>query len=79
MRKLSEIVDDCIENKMPTHEECYYALQVYRRMLNMDHQNVRKLALTQQNDFYKKEIAELSFSMYKGALAMPPKAWLGQD
>ena len=79
MRTLSEIIDDLIDGKMPTHEECYWALQAYRFMLNSDHSKLRKALLEDpQPEFFRKEIAQISFDMYKSALSTEPKKWCGK-
>lgn len=80
MRILSEIIDDVIDGKMPTHEECYWALQAYRYMLNIDHRMLRNELMKEERDseFVRKEKAEISFKMYKGALSQPPKNWCGE-
>lgn len=80
MRILSEIIDDMIDGKKPTHDECYYALQVYRFMLNIDHRHLREELLNEKRppEFIRKMKAENSFNMYKGALSKSPKEWLGE-
>lgn len=42
MRLLSQIIDDLVSGKRPSHEECYQALQVYRFILNKDHRSYRE-------------------------------------
>jgi len=81
MRILSEIIDDMIEGKMPSHEECYWALQAYRFMLNMDHRQLREELLRgfRQSEVIRKMKAEASFDMYKGALNKSPKEWCGEQ
>ncbi len=81
MRVLSEIIDDMIDGKMPSHEECYWALQVYRHMLNIDHRMLRKELLEEKRspEFLRKRKAETSFKMYKGALSVTPKQWMGEN
>jgi len=81
MRILSEIIDDMIEGKMPSHEECYWALQAYRFMLNMDHRQLREELLSEfrQPEVFRKMKAEASFDMYKGALNESPKEWCGEQ
>lgn len=80
MRILSEIIDDIIDGKMPTHEECYYALKVYRAMLNNDHRHLREELMRENRspEFIRKMKVETSFDMYKGALSKSPKEWLGE-
>ncbi|WP_094699966.1 hypothetical protein [Brevibacillus laterosporus] len=80
MRILSEIIDDVIDGKMPTHEECYYALKVYRAMLNIDHRQFREELLSEKRspEFIRKMKAEGSFYMYKDALSAIHKEWLGE-
>lgn len=80
MRILSEIIDDVIDGRMPSHEECYYALKAYRAMLNTDHRHLREELLNEKRspDFIRKMRAETSFNMYKGALNKSPKEWLGE-
>ena len=79
MRILSEIIDDMIDGKMPSHEECYWALQAYRFMLNTVHRQLREELLreTRQPEMIRKMKAETSFNMYKDALNKPPKEWCG--
>ncbi|MBG9479399.1 hypothetical protein [Lysinibacillus sphaericus] len=79
MRILSVIIDDMIDGKMPNHEECYWALQAYRFMLNMDHALLRKELLmeSREPDVIRKMKAEASFDMYKSALSKSPKEWCG--
>lgn len=81
MRILSQIIDDMIEGKMPSHEECYWALQAYRFMLNMDHRQLREELLKEfrQPEVIRKMKAEASFDMYKGALNKSPKEWCGKQ
>ncbi|GAA4879331.1 hypothetical protein GCM10023310_69350 [Paenibacillus vulneris] len=80
MRILSEIIDDITDGKMPTHEECYYALKVYRSMLNCDHRQLREELLNEKRspEFIRRVKADTSFGMYKGALSKSPKEWLGE-
>lgn len=80
MRTLNEIVEDLIANKMPTHEECYWALQAYRYMLNMDHRMLREELMKEKRapEFARREKAELSFQMYKNALSQAPDVWCGR-
>lgn len=80
MRILSEIIDDVIDGRMPTHEECYYALKAYRAMLNIDHRHLREELLSEKrsHEFVRKMKAQTSFDMYKDALAKSPKDWLGE-
>lgn len=80
MRKLSEIMDDVIDGKMPSHEECYYALKVYRAMFNIDHRQYREELMNEKrtHEVVRKMKAETSFDMYKGALSKSPKEWLGE-
>lgn len=81
MRILSEIIDDMIDGKMPSHEECYWALQAYRFMLNTDHRHLRDelLAEPRTNEWIRKMKAQTSFEMYKGALNKSPKEWCGNS
>lgn len=80
MRILSEIIDDVVEGEIPSHEECYWALQAYRFMLNMDHRQLREELLREfrQPEVIRKMKAEASFDMYKGALSKSPKEWCGK-
>ena len=68
-----------IDGKMPSHEECYWALQAYRFMLNMDHRHLREELLrdVRSPEVIRRMKAEASFDMYKGALSKSPKEWLG--
>lgn len=81
MRTLSEIVDDMIEGKIPSHEECYWALQAYRFMLNMEHRQLREelLRSNRESEEIRKMRAEISFDMYKSALNKSPKEWCGVE
>jgi hypothetical protein len=80
LRILSEIIDDIIDGKMPSHEECYFALKAYRAMLNIDHVHLREELLKENRspEFIRKMRAETSFNVYKGALSKSPKEWLGE-
>lgn len=80
MRTLAEIIDDVIDGKMPTHEECYWALQVYRYMFNIDHRMLRDELLKEKrsSEFIRREKAEISFKMFKEALSQSPKKWYGE-
>lgn len=83
MRKLEDIMDDVLNDKMPTHEECYYALRVYRVMFNMDHRLLMN-ELTKPKDelgpdSLRWDQADISFERLKGALGQSPKKWLGLE
>ncbi|RHW31966.1 hypothetical protein [Oceanobacillus profundus] len=80
MRTLYEIVEDMQASKMPTHEECYYALQVYRSMFNIEHRKYREELTRKERSskWYREQSAELSFDMYKAALSTSPKEWMGE-
>lgn len=77
MRKLSEIINDIMEGKIPSHEECYHALQVYRLMFNIEHKQLRKELLGENRGPYeiRRLEAENSFNMFKNALNTPPDKW----
>jgi hypothetical protein len=77
---LSEIVDDMIDGKMPSHEECYWALQAYRYMLNMDHKQLRDelMRVERPPEVIRTMKAQTSLDMYRGALNTPPKRWCGE-
>ncbi|CDQ41842.1 hypothetical protein [Virgibacillus salexigens] len=79
MRTLYEIAVDMIEGRKPTHNECYYALQVYRNMFNIEHRQHREELLKENRtpEWIRKQKAENSFNMFKGALGKSPKEWLG--
>lgn len=80
MRILEDIIDDVAEDKMPSHEECYYALKVYRFLFNMDHQRLRAELLREKRspDYIRQMNASNSFDTYKTALSMPPKDFCGE-
>lgn len=81
MRILSDIVEDLTDGQMPSHEECYYALQVYRLMFNMEHRQLRDELLKERRapESMRKIRANNSFNSFKGALSKSPKEWLGVD
>lgn len=81
MRTLYEIITDAKDGKMPTHEECYWAMLAYESMLNIEHRQLREELLKEKRspEFVREMKAKTSMDMYKGALAKPPKEWLGWD
>lgn len=80
LRTLNEIVEDVIAGKMPSHEECFWALQAYRYMLNMEHRTLRNELMKEKRapEFIRSEMAKQSFQMYKNALAQAPDVWCGK-
>lgn len=81
MRTLYEIINDAKDGKMPSQEECYYAMLTYESLLNFDHSKLRgELAADNPSGpMMKKMILDNSFNIYKGALDKSPQAWLGAN
>lgn len=80
MRTLLEIVTDLDDRKMPSHEECYYALKVYRYMHNITHDQLRNELLNEVRspEYIRNLRAENSYDTFHNALSMSPKEFLGE-
>ncbi|AIF52033.1 hypothetical protein [Pelosinus sp. UFO1] len=81
MRTLSEIIESAKDGKMPSYEECYWAMLCYESMFNTDHRALREALLNEKppQEFIRKLKADNSFNMYKNALNKPPKEFLGPN
>lgn len=77
MRILSEIIDDVTNGKMPSHEECYYALKVYR-FLNNSNQRLVINEFGRSVDVFKNRQAQIALDAMNGALKSKPNEWLGE-
>ncbi len=77
-RTLYEIIEDAQDGKMPSHEECYYALLAYQAMFTLDHHKLIDELMEEKRpaEFIRKIRAENSFNMVKKALSKLPKEWL---
>jgi len=77
LRVLSEIIEDVTNGKMPSHEECYYALKVYR-FLNNNNQRLVINEFGRSDNVFKKQQAQIALDAMNGALKSNPKEWLGE-
>lgn len=78
MRTLLEIVTDLEDSKMPTHEECYYALKVFRCMYTINTRQLRNeyLSETRAPEYIRQLRAENLLDNFHHALSMSPKEFL---
>lgn len=81
MRTLEKIMDDLLINEKPSHDECYYALMVYKRMFESEHYLFRKeLANEERSSEERREkLLDLTYFMYEDAMQLSPKEWLSSS
>lgn len=76
MRKLIEIVESAKDGKMPTHEECYWAMLALSHLHYFETTDLRSVAANKE-DVRTKMITEEAFRRRKIAMDKSPKDWVG--
>jgi len=76
MKKLIEIVESAKDGKMPTHEECYWAMLALSHLHYFETTDLRSVAANKE-DVRTKMITEEAFRRRKIAMDKSPKDWVG--
>ena len=76
MRNLLEIVEGAKEGKMPTHEECYWAMLALSHLQWFESHDLRQV-IVGRDDIKAKMIGDEAFRRRKIAFGKPPKEWVG--
>ena len=80
MKTLFEIIDSAKDGKMPTLEECYYAMLALSALHFFDHRILQGLDKPKhQKEWWIKLQAEESFKRFKVALDKSPKDYVGWE
>ncbi len=79
MRTTGEILDAIATGEVPTHEECYWALQAISMQLNTTMSKYHEQVFSPKADGIAKAIAETNFQSAKRCMAANPQKWVGPD
>lgn len=76
MKKLIDIVESAKDGKMPTHEECYWAMLALSHLHYFESTDIRSIS-SNKDDVRTKMIADEAFRRRKIAFDQSPKSWVG--
>lgn len=76
MRSLIDIVESAKDGKMPTHDECYWAMLALSHLHYFEANDLRTIT-TGKDDIRSKMTAEEAFRRRKIAFDKSPKDWVG--
>lgn len=76
MRTLIEITEGAKDGKMPSHEECYWAMLALSHLHYFEVSDQRAMNAA-SNNVRRKMIADEAFRRRKVAMSKSPKEWVG--
>lgn len=79
MRTTGEILEAIKAGEMPTHDECYWALQACESGWLMTQRKYHEQVFSPKREDLAKTLAENDFQTGKRCMEANPQTWLGPD